>query len=229
MVWITTGFISWRTKHDRISGNLIEPFQNTPYHFVVMKSLQQKAAKDKLAVAFKVAARENFVLPIMKDQAYLDQPLPINEFQTISQPSTVYMMLEWLDPKPGDRTLDVGSGSGWTTALLAHLVGQKGRVYAVERIPELVEFGHDNCVRLGVKNAEFYEAGENLGLTQYAPYDRILVSASAPSLPESLVEQLKIGGKLVIPVKNDILEITRTSVDGHMTIKHPGFVFVPLF
>jgi protein-L-isoaspartate(D-aspartate) O-methyltransferase len=124
--------------------------------------------------------------------------------------------------------LDVGSGSGWTSVLLAHIVGPKGRVYAVERIPELVKFGRDNARRAGVTNAEFYQAGEAYGLPGHAPYERILVSASADELPRVLLEQLQIGGKLVIPIGHDILEITKHGRDDFTTRLHPDFAFVPL-
>jgi protein-L-isoaspartate(D-aspartate) O-methyltransferase len=157
-----------------------------------------------------------------------DQAVPIGYGQTISQPYTVGMMFQWLDPQPGDKILDIGSGSGWTTALLAHLVGAKGKVYAVERIPELVEFGRNNVDKLGFNNVEFSTAGEELGLPEEAPFDRILVSAAADEFPEELMDQLKINGKLVIPIQNDILEITKTPKKGRDVRKHPGFVFVPL-
>jgi protein-L-isoaspartate(D-aspartate) O-methyltransferase len=137
-------------------------------------------------------------------------------------------MLQWLDPHLGGTVLDIGSGSGWTTALLAHLVGPKGRVYAVERIPELVEFGRNNVENYGFKNTYFSTAGDELGLPEKAPFDRILVSASADEFPEALMDQLKISGKLVIPIQSDILEITKTPKKGRDVRKHPGFVFVPL-
>lgn len=172
--------------------------------------------------------RANFVPKDLRGSADIDAPLPIGYGQTNSQPYTVRLMLRWLDPQPGDKVLDVGSGSGWTTALLAYLVGSKGWVYAVERVPELVEFGEENCQRTGVKNARFFTAGDEFGLPKEAPFDRILVSASADELPPELVDQLKIGAKMVIPVQNDILEITKKSA-GDLDIKrHPGFAFVPL-
>jgi len=155
-------------------------------------------------------------------------PLPIGFGQTISQPTTVACMLEWLAPEPGDKVLDVGSGSGWTTALLSELVGRKGKVYAVERIPELVTFGEENCARSGIANAKFFQAGEQYGLPEYAPYNKILVSAAAKTLPAELLDQLRINGTLVIPVRSDILEITKTAEDEYETLKHSGFVFVPL-
>jgi protein-L-isoaspartate(D-aspartate) O-methyltransferase len=137
-------------------------------------------------------------------------------------------MLHWLDAQPGDSVLDVGSGSGWTSALLSQIVGPSGVVYAVEKIPELLKFGQNNCKTLGIHNVRFSLAGKEYGLPKHAPFNRILVSASAKSLPEELLEQLAINGKLVIPVKNDILEITKTSDSDYSAKSHPGYVFVPL-
>jgi protein-L-isoaspartate(D-aspartate) O-methyltransferase len=182
---------------------------------------------DPIEQAFKTVDRKNFVPDDLAERVFIDAPLPIGFGQTISQPTTVRMMLEWLEPQPGDKVLDVGSGSGWTTALLSHLIGPKGQIYAVELVPELVEFGRQNAQRAGVKNARFFQAGKTIGLQKYAPYGRILVSAAAREVPKELVDQLSDGGKMVIPVNNDILEIEK---DGSQitTKKHPGFVFVPL-
>lgn len=178
--------------------------------------------------AFKETPRESFVLPSQKYAAGIDSALSIGHGQTISQPTTVRMMLEWLDVQPGDKVLDVGSGSGWTTALLANIVGSKGHAYAVERVPELVEFGRENCERLSIENVTFYQAGKKFGLKKFAPYDRILVSASGGEVPVELKNQLKVGGKLVIPVAYDILELTKISDSKWDTKTHPGFIFVPL-
>lgn len=182
----------------------------------------------RLEQAFAKYQRNNFVPDDARNQVNFDMALPIGYGQTISQPTTVKWMLEWLEPEEDNKILDVGSGSGWTTALLSYLVGSKGKVYAVERIPELLEFGQNNCQNAGIKNARFYLAGKDYGLPKYALYDRILVSASAKKLPEELLDQLKIDGKLVIPVNNDILEITKLSENNYDTITHSGFVFVPL-
>src|SRR3990167_5795569 len=114
--------------------------------------------EDRIEEAFEVVDRAKFMPKDVRHLAGYDQAVPIGYGQTISQPYTVSLMLQWLDPQPGDKVLDIGSGSGWTTALLAYLVGPKGKVYAVERIPELVEFGRDNCERFGVKNAYFSTA-----------------------------------------------------------------------
>jgi protein-L-isoaspartate(D-aspartate) O-methyltransferase len=182
---------------------------------------------DTIDKAFEEVGRENFVPVNFKRAAILDEPVPIGYGQTNSQPSTVKMMFEWLDPRPGQKILDVGAGSGWTSTLLSRIVGSKGYVYAVERIPELVEFGENNARKAGAKNVAFTQAGEAYGLSEHAPYDRILVSASADKVPEELIDQLEVGGKLVIPVYNDILEITKKNGDSEVKT-HPGFVFVPL-
>lgn len=183
---------------------------------------------DTIEQAFQKIQRRDFVPESLRDRADVDAPIPIGFGQTNSQPSTVRRMLEWLDAQPGDKVLDVGSGSGWTTALLSSIVGPTGRVFAVELVPELMKMGRDNCGAAGVINAKFYQAGEEYGLPKHSPYDRILVSASAAQLPRTLLDQLRIGGKLVIPVANDILEIIKTSDQDYDIDTHPGFVFVPL-
>lgn len=183
---------------------------------------------DRVEQAFKKVDRRLFLPADLQYDAELDIPLPIGHGQTNSQPYTVKMMLTWLDVRPGQRVLDVGSGSGWTTALLAELTGEKGSVYAVELIPELVEFGRDNCRKAGIVNVQFFEAGESFGLPKQAPFERILVSASAPEVPAELLQQLEPAGKLVLPVKSDILEITKPDDETIETTVHTGFSFVPL-
>lgn len=183
---------------------------------------------DAVEQAFEKIHREDFVPEALKDHARVDAPLPIGFGQTISQPMTVKLMLKWLTAQPRDNVLDVGSGSGWTTALLSQIIGPEGKVFAVERIPELVEFGKNNCKKIGVSNVQFFQAGKVYGLPKYAPYDRILVSAAAQKLPEELLGQLKVSGKLVVPVQHDILEITKISEHEYEKVVHSGFVFVPL-
>lgn len=184
--------------------------------------------QDRVGQALRAVDRSLFLPPEVRAAADLDMPLPIGFGQTNSQPTTVRWMLEWLDPQPGDKVLDVGSGSGWTTALLAHLVGPKGRVYAVELVPELVRLGAHNAKWAGVKNARFFEAGEVFGLPDFAPYNRILVSAAAPEVPNELLQQLQIGGRLVIPVRSSIYVIDKTGREKYESTEHRGFAFVPL-
>jgi len=172
--------------------------------------------------------RKDFVTEAHLDYAELDVPLQIGYGQTISQPIVVRRMLEWLDPKQGDRVLDVGSGSGWTSALIGFLIGSGGHVHAVERIPELVAFGRVNLGKTDINNVSFHQSTGELGWQDKSPYDRILVSAAAKQIPEQLLDQLRSGGKMVIPVDNDIIEIQKTK-DGRINQRvHHGYVFVPL-
>lgn len=178
--------------------------------------------------AFKRIDRKDFVKPEYKDFAYEDKPFPIGGGQTISQPTTVAFMLERLQPVKGDRVLDVGSGSGWTTALLSFLVDGDGEVIGLERINELVKFGQVNLKKYGFDQAEIRQADDDkLGYLQKAPYDKILVSAAAQEVPQQLVDQLKEGGVMVIPVKSSLFKITKQSQD-YQKEEYYGFSFVPL-
>ncbi|OGI16323.1 MAG: hypothetical protein A2Z52_02730 [Candidatus Moranbacteria bacterium RBG_19FT_COMBO_42_6] len=140
-------------------------------------------------------------------------------------------MLELLDPRTGQKILDVGSGSGWTTALLAEIVGDKGRVIALERVKELAEFGRKNVekynfIKKGI--VEMRLADETIGFSAGSPYDRILVSAFSLDIPNELRKQMKIGGKMVIPVKSSIVYVERKSENDYYEKEYPGFAFVPL-
>ena len=184
---------------------------------------------DRIRKSLEAITRAKFMPPALRSAAGLDMACPIGHGQTISQPLTVRMMLEWLDPQTGERVLDVGSGSGWTSALLSYLVGPKGEVHAVERIAELVSFGRANCQKLKIKNVFFHNSlNDTYGWPDGAPYDRILVSDSAGEPPQELIKQLRPGGKLVIPIKQNIEEITKTASEEVERTVHPGFIFVPL-
>ena len=177
--------------------------------------------------AFKNIDRLNFVLDKNLSDVYEDHPLQIGHNQTISQPTTVAMMLEMLSPQKGEKVLDIGSGSGWTTALLSYIVGEKGSVIGLERITELVKFGEKNLQKYAFKNSKIIQASNKLGLVG-EKFDRILVSAAADEFPAELTHQLKPNGKLVIPVKNSIYEITKKENGELEGIEHYGFSFVPL-
>ena len=178
--------------------------------------------------AFRTIDRKYFVPEEYEDEAYADMPLPIGDYQTISQPSTVAFMLERLDPKDGNTVLDIGSGSGWTTALLCYMVGNKGSVIGLERISTLVEQGRENLSKFGFNShCHIERAGDMLGLPG-KQFDRILVSASADETPEELFLQLKIGGILVIPIGESIFKFTKTSETKIEKEEFYGFVFVPL-
>ncbi|MGO2036897.1 MAG: protein-L-isoaspartate O-methyltransferase family protein [Brevibacterium sp.] len=158
-------------------------------------------------------------------------PLPIGLGQTNSQPSTVADMLELLDPQPGERILDLGSGSGWTTALLGILVGEHGSVIGVERHEELIRRSREALTDHGVENTRIEAATPGrLGLPESGPFDRILVSAGAETLPSELIEQLRVGGVMVIPVAGEMLRVVRTGngVGDYTSTKHGRYRFVPL-
>ena len=186
--------------------------------------------------AFKKIKRQDFVLDDLKDEANINAPLPIGHGQTISQPLTVAFMLELLQPKPGDKILDIGSGSGWQTAMLAYIVGDQGKVFAIERISELVEFGKKNVAKYNYAEkgiVEFIKSDGAKGLLKQAPFDKIVVAASAEEIPESLKQQLKINGRLVIPVQSSIWLLIKNPPAGGKDNKFqekefPGFAFVPL-
>lgn len=177
--------------------------------------------------AFVHVDRIDFVSDPTVGEVYGDYPLQLGYGQTISQPTTVAMMLEMLEVKKGDKVLDIGSGSGWTTALLSYIVGDSGSVIGLERVDTLVEYGNRNLKKYRFENSSIIKAGIDLGIPG-EKFDRILVSAAADNFPSELTHQLKVGGKLVIPVKNSIFEVTKQE-DGKVdTLEHYGFTFVPL-
>ena len=181
---------------------------------------------DPVERAFAAMPREGFLPREVRKRAGYDGPLRIAAGQTNSQPRTVADMLRLLDVQPGMRVLDVGTGSGWTTALLAHLTGPDGEVVGVELEPELVAFGSANLAATGQPWASIREAAPGvLGVPEHAPYDRILVSAEPDRLPDQLVEQLGDPGRLVIPVAGTMLLVTNP---GRRTSKHGRYRFVPL-
>ena len=183
---------------------------------------------DRVAEAFARTPREDFLPAGERGLAAYDGPLPIGRGQTNSQPRTVEAMLRLLDVRQGHKVLDVGAGSGWTTALLARLTGPAGRVLGVELEPELVEFGSANLERAGVSWASIHEAVPGvLGLPGAAPYHRILVSAMARALPDELVDQLHTGGVMVVPVGGTMLRVAR-SMRGVGITRHGSYRFVPL-
>ena len=181
--------------------------------------------------AFEKVDRKDFVPEELKDKAYLNTPLPIGYGQTISQPLTVAFMLELLQPEKGNRVLEIGSGSGWQTALLAHIVSGEGKVFAAELIPELMAFGRKNVAKYGFiknKTVEFHSLNATKGMPEEAPFDRIISAASGQELPAAWKEQLKIGGRIVAPVKDAIHLLIKKSETEFEEKVYPGFAFVPL-
>jgi len=189
---------------------------------------QELLNNKRLKEAFLKVDRVNFVSKFLREKAYFDQPLPIGAQQTISQPTTVAFMLNLLKVKEGDKVLDIGAGSGWTSCLLGYLVGKQGRVFAYEINLKVGAKGKNNVQRFKVENVIYRIEAAEKNWEKNAPYDRILASASFSKIPLVLKNQLKPQGVLVAPTqKNDIRRITRISQDVFQEKIFPGFVFVP--
>ncbi len=173
--------------------------------------------------AFRKIKREDFISSSLEKHAYEDVALPLISNATISQPYTIAFMLDLLDLKKGLKVLEIGSGSGYVLALIENII--KSKVYGVEIIPELAE----SSQKLLKKNKNIIiisKSGRN-GLPEHAPYDRILVSASADKVPASLISQLKDDGIIVSSVQDSIVKIKKFK-DKIKTQEFPGFAFVPL-
>lgn len=186
--------------------------------------------EDRVQEAMAAVPRAPFLPSPQRHLAHIDAALPIGWGQTNSQPYTVATMLRLLDVQPGHRVLDLGSGSGWTTALLAHLVGPGGRVLGIERRVELIDPARQAvrevigpAPQVSIRQA----AAGVLGAPGDGPFDRILVSAQADTLPRALVEQLARGGVMVIPVATVMRRLERRP-EGLQDTAHGAFRFVPL-
>lgn len=196
---------------------------------MVRQQLEQRNITDEHVLqAMRSVPRHAFVPPDMQRSAYADGPLPIGAGQTISQPYIVAYMTELLMPEPGDRVLEIGVGSGYQTAVLAEIVAE---VTGVERIPALAEEAQARLEALGYANVAVHVGDGTLGYARGAPYDGILVAAASPGVPEPLTMQLKVGGRLVIPVGDNLSQVlrrvTRTE-DGLCTEDLSPVRFVPL-
>lgn len=186
--------------------------------------------EDRILKAFERVPREYFVTKEYINHAYVDEPLPILEGQTISQPTTVAIMTQALEPKKGHKILEIGTGSGYQAAILSEIVGSKGKIITVERIYPLFEYSRNKLK--DYSNVEIILGDGSKGYERDAPYDRIIVTAAAPYVPKPLFNQLKEKGILVIPVGSgifgqDMLKIKK--VNGKKKTNSLGsFVFVPL-
>ena len=197
--------------------------------FMVEAQLRERGLRDaRVLAAMQKVPRHEFVAPDLRDQAYDDHPLPIGHGQTISQPYIVAAMLEALALRPVDVVLEVGSGCGYQTALLCELCA---RVYSMEVFAELAAFARQTLERLGYRNAEVVVGDGTLGLPGKAPFDAIAVSAAAPHVPAPLFEQLKEGGRMIIPVGPELLQELQLvrKLEGKPEVTHlDGCRFVPL-
>lgn len=187
--------------------------------------------EEKLLKVFAQIPREQFIPLSLRAHAYDDHPLPTIRNQSISQPSTVMIMLSALDLQPGEKVFEVGAGVGYQAALMSPLVGKKGKVVTSEVIPELVQFASSIIDELSLKNVQVLEGDGAEGHKLEAPYDKIIITAACPTIPEPLLDQLKEGGVIVAPV-GDLQSQTMvkgTKVNGKLELEFLGnFVFVPM-
>jgi protein-L-isoaspartate(D-aspartate) O-methyltransferase len=188
----------------------------------------------RIVEAFQKIDRADFVPEELKHQAYINEPLPIGFGQTISQPYTVAFMLELLKPEPGNKILDIGSGSCWQTALLAEIVGPPaggGKVIAIERIKELCNLGQENIKKysfLENGRVELYCRDGTKGFSKAAPFDRIITAAATDKPSQEWLNQLKTGGRLVAPFGSSVWLYIKEAENKFKKKEHFGFAFVPL-
>ncbi len=187
---------------------------------------------ENIEKALRATDRRDFVPEDMKKYAYLDEALPIGSGQTISQPYTVVFMLELLRVSAGQEVFDIGCGSGWQTALLAHIVGKNGSVCAVELVPELCTFGEKNVAKYPelFRKVKFFCQNAESGLPREAAafggFDRIIAAAEVEKIPGSWREELKDGGIMVYPSGGSLFRETREGGEFRKE-EFPGFEFVP--
>jgi len=195
---------------------------------MVSEQIEARGIKDEgVLEAMRRVPRDRFVPPELRDQAYHDTPLPIGHRQTISQPYIVALMTELIEPKPGMKVLEIGTGSGYQAAVLAECVDT---VYTIEILPELGRAAAGLLEELGYENVRTHIGDGYDGWPEHAPFDAIVVTAAPASIPKPLLEQLTIGGKLVIPVgeySQDLVVVTRTE-DGYERRPASYVRFVPM-
>ncbi|NTV44274.1 MAG: protein-L-isoaspartate O-methyltransferase [Candidatus Yonathbacteria bacterium] len=199
-------------------------------HLILQLKERGVLKSPRIIEAFSSIDRAHFVPTEKKLEAYQNYPLSIGYGQTISQPETVALMLELLEPQENQTILDIGAGSGWQTALLSHIVGHEGHVYAMEIVPELVDYARGNVdtygfVTEGRTHIICGSAAE--GLPDYAPFDRIIGAAAIHDIPHVWMTQLAVGGRLVVPVDDTIVLLVKHAGDRYERHEYPGYLFVP--
>ncbi len=188
---------------DRISEDVLQAIARVPRHLFV---------------------REN-----ERKYAYCDHPLSIGRGQTISAPHIVGIMCTLLDIRKGNTILEIGAGSGYHAAVLAELTGRDGMVYSIERLPAISELAQQNLLNAGYDNVVVTTGDGTLGLPEHAPYDVITVACAAPAIPQPLIDQLKHGGRMTIPVGEDMQELYLVHKNDVISKeKSGGVVFVPM-
>ena len=187
-------------------------------------------SNEKVESAFRTIPRHEFVVPSELARAYYNEPLSIMNNQTISQPGVVSRMTEWLDIKDGQKILEIGTGSGWQTAILSYMVGN-GTVYSIERLSELVNFAKENLEKLEIDNVHVILGDGSMGYPEESPYDKIIITAACTEIPLPLLEQLDENGLIIAPVgdlSQSMILLKKTSGKIVEIKNESNYVFVPL-
>ena len=183
--------------------------------------------------SFREINRENFIVESLKNRAYEDVPLPLLRGKTISQPTTVMIMTSLLELQIGEKVLEVGTGSGYQSAIIAKIIGDEGKVITTEVVPELVHFARENLKKAKIGNVKVYEDDGSKGMKDEAPFDKIIITAACREFPKPLLEQLKPNGIIVGPVGNQQeQEMVKGVKDkgGHLRLEFLGqFLFTPMY
>jgi len=183
--------------------------------------------------AFREINRENFIVESLKNRAYEDVPLPLLRGKTISQPTTVMIMTSLLELQIGEKVLEVGAGSGYQSAIIAKIIGDKGKVITTEVVPELVHFARENLKKAKIGNVKVYEEDGSKGMKDEAPFDKIIITAACREFPKPLLEQLKPNGIIVGPVGSQQEQEMVKGIkdkDGHLRLEFLGqFLFTPMY
>jgi protein-L-isoaspartate(D-aspartate) O-methyltransferase len=208
--------------------NLLEQNELLVKHLVSVGALKTP----RIIEAFKKTPRHLFIRKDYLNHAYDDIPLPTYQGQTISQPYTVAIMTESLTPKPGEKILEIGAGSGYQAAIIGRCVGTKGKVITIELESNLVEISRKNINKVKLKNIKVICGDGKLGYSKEAPYDKCIITAACDEIPKSVIKQVKIGGRIVAPVNDflgqKMLVIDKISDNGFKKQDLGSFVFVPL-
>ncbi|MFC1787169.1 protein-L-isoaspartate O-methyltransferase [Halobacteriota archaeon] len=195
----------------------------------LLEGLRSYGISERVLDAMKKVPRHLFVPPSYRSQAYADHPLPIGEDQTISAPHMVAMMCDLLDLRKGMIVLEIGAGCGYHAAIMAELVGESGHVYTMDRLSSLVNSASENLRKVGYSNVTVLLGDGTLGIPDHAPYDRISVACAAPDVPPPLIDQLKSGGKMAIPIGRHFQELYLVErINGITKKEKGGVIFVPL-
>lgn len=193
---------------------------------------RQGISNNRVLKALEAVPRELFVPAGQRQLSYHDHPLPIGWGQTISQPFTVAYMAQLLDIQEGDRILEIGCGSGYNAAVLQEITGETGQVFSIERIPELVQLAQEHLKDAGYHQITVTEADGKQGLSDHAPFDRIMVTAQGAQIPPAFVRDLQAGGVLVMPVSSGnsarMVRLMKKTGGDHEVTSHGAFFFVPL-